>query len=222
MSFKTAAFFDVDGTLFKANAIEHYLNLTTPYISQLLSWLLISNIIIKIPYYFILDRISRQKFNQAFYRNYRHLSVIQLQRRSQVYSKSKLINSIFLAAKDCIAKHKEQGDLVILVTGSLDFIVEPLAKFLNVDAVIATKLQIKDGFYTGEIIGITPIGEEKAKRIRNLSINLEIDLNNSYAYGDSTSDLLMLDTVGNPIVINPDRTLKRIANQKIWSIKYWN
>ena len=219
---KTAAFFDVDGTLFKANAIEHYINLTTPYISPFLRWLLITNIIIKIPYYFILDCISRQQFNQAFYRNYRHLSVIQLQRRSQVYSKTKLINSIFLAAKDCIAKHKKQGHLVILVTGSLDFIVGPLGKFLNADAVIATKLQIKDGFYTGEIIGKSPIGEEKAQTIRNLSIKLAIDLNNSYAYGDSTSDLPMLNTVGNPVAINPDRTLKQIAKQKIWSIKYWN
>lgn len=222
MSYKTAAFFDVDGTLVKANAIAHYLNLTTPYMPQLFSWLLVLNIIIKIPYYFILDCSDRQKFNQVFYRNYGNMSVYQLQKRSQLYAHSQLMYRIFLAAKDCIAEHKKRGDLIILVTGSLDFIIEPLAELLNVDGVIATKLQVKDDFYTGKIIGKTPIGTEKAKRIRDLSQELAIDLKHSYAYGDSASDLTMLNTVGNPIVINPDRALKRIAQQKSWSIKHWN
>lgn len=145
----------------------------------------------------------------------------QLRDRSQIYFQEKLITQFFPAALDCINQHKQQGNLVILVTGSLDFIVSPLAEFLNADAVIATSLHTKNGYYTGEIKETSPIGEEKAKSIHNLSLKLGIDLSNSYAYADSSSDLPMLYIVGNPIVVNPDLTLKRIAKQESWSINFW-
>ena len=219
---RIAAFFDVDGTLFKANAVNHYLDLTTQNISQLGYRWEIFKIAVKAPYYLFLDRISRQQFNKVFYLNYRNWSVKQLQDRSQVYFKEKLITRLFPAAINCINQHKKQGNLLILVTGSLDFIVDPLAEFLKADAIVATSLHTQDGLCTGEIAGTSPIGEEKAKSIRNLSIKLGIDLSNSYAYGDSFSDLSMLYAVGNPVAVNPDLTLRRIANQESWTISCWN
>lgn len=218
----TAAFFDVDGTLARVNAVNHYLNLTT-YNTSLLNrcWLSLQ-IAVKIPYYILLDHLDRHRFNQAFYKNYRNLAVTQLQKRSQIYFQERLQTHLFPEAKDCIVQHKKQGDLVILVTGSLDFIVAPIANFFKIDAILATSLQEKDGFYTGEIAGISPVGEEKARAVRNLSIQLGIDLNNSYAYGDSSSDLSMLYAVGNPVAVNPNLTLRRIANQEKWTIRCWN
>lgn len=219
---KTAAFFDVDGTLFKTNVIAHYLNLTIPYISPLRRWLLWGKIASQIPYYILLDLRDRQKFNRVFYRNYRHFPIAELAKRSEVYLQTKLQYRIFSSAKKCIAKHKEREHLIVLVTGSLNCIIIPLAKLIDADAIIATKLQIEGDTCTGEIAEPTPIGEEKARRINLLASELSLDLENSHAYGDSVSDLPMLMTVGNPVVINPDRQFKKIARQKQWSIKHWN
>ena len=218
----TAAFFDVDGTLMKTNAVEHYLNLISTNINKFSYWYSLFNVIIKIPYYLLIDQISRQLCNQVFYSNYRNFYVIEFENRSSIYFQEKLKYQIFPAAQDCINQHQIRGDLVILVTGSLDFIIKPLAEFLNANRSIATSLETKNGFYTGQIKALSPIGEEKAKAIHNLSMELGIDLSNSYAYGDSIFDLPMLEAVGNPVVVNPDQRLKRIALKKGWTQKYWS
>lgn len=219
---KTAAFFDVDGTLFKSNAIAHYWNLTAPYISPLKRWLLWVKIASEIPYYIFWDSSNLQESSRVFYRRYRHYSTSELTKRSEIYLQNKLQYHIFSLAKQCIKQHQEQKYLIVLVTGSLNYIIDPLAQLIGVDVFIATELKIKDDICTGEIAKQTPIGEEKARRIKLLASELSIDLENSYAYGDSVSDLPMLSVVGNPVVINPNRKFKKIARQKQWLIKYWN
>lgn len=219
---KIAAFFDVDGTLFKSNAIAHYWNLTAPYISPLQRWLLWTKIALEIPYYIFLDSRDRQKFNRFFYQKYRNRSLTELTNRSELYFQNKLQHYIFNSANKCIAEHQKKQHLTILITGSLTYIIYPLAKLINADAVIATELKNEGNTCTGELAKATPIGEEKARRIKLLASELSIDLKNSYAYGDSISDLPMLMTVGNPVVVNPNRKFKKIARQKQWSIEHWN
>ncbi len=217
----TAAFFDVDGTLVKTNAIEHYLSLSKPESNKFSYACLMLSIILKIPYYILLDKISRQLFNQVFYRNYCKFSPKELEQRSQIYFQETLKSRIFAESIHTIKQHQNKGDLVILVTGSLDFIIKPLAHFLNIDTTITTTLQVKDGLYNGQIKGVSPVGKEKANAIYNLSQKLDIDLSQSYAYGDSISDLSMLTIVSNPIVVNPDYKLKKIAVEKGWPVKVW-
>ncbi|NJO97106.1 MAG: HAD family hydrolase [Pleurocapsa sp. CRU_1_2] len=217
----TAAFFDVDGTLAKVNAVTHYQNLANWDCLPFNRWWLSLQLAVKVPYYISLDRFDRQLFNQVFYKNYRNWSVIQLQERSQAYFEEKLRSQLFPTAKDCIAHHKKQGQQVILVTGSLDFIVAPLAEFLGVDAILATRLQTQNGHYTGEIAGISPTGENKVNAIQSLSLKLGIDLSQSFAYGDSASDLPMLMKVGHPVAVNPDRILRQFAQRQRWTIEYW-
>ena len=96
-----------------------------------------------------------------------------------------------------------------------------MAEFLGVDAILATSLQTQNGYYTGEITGISPTGENKVKAIQSLSLKLGIDLSQSFAYGDSASDLPMLMKVGHPVAVNPDRTLKQFAQRQRWTIEYW-
>jgi HAD superfamily hydrolase (TIGR01490 family) len=218
----TAAFFDVDGTLIKGNAIDHYLYLSTKNISLIDRWKLYLRVVIQIPYYMLLDRISRTKFNEVFYRNYCDKSVAHLQDLSQKYFAEKLCDRLFPAAKDCIIQHKKNGKCIVLVSGSLDVIISPLAKFLCADVILTVSLKINNGCYTGEIIGDSITDEGKARAIQNLAEQLDIDLSKSYAYGDSISDLPMLKSVGHPVAVNPDRTLNKIAKQNGFSIKYWS
>ena len=217
-----AAFFDVDGTIINSNVVYHYLYLATKDRIWINRWIKYIWIAFQVPLYLILDSIDRSLFNKVFYRNYRDMSVAKSFDLSQDYFNKKLCDHIFPSAIDYIIKHQKQGNIVVLVTGSLNFIIKPLADFLKVYNVISTHLKIEGEHYTGEIIGIPLAGEEKLTQISNFAKDLNIDLSKSYAYGDSIADLFMLNGVGNPVVINPEKNLQKIAIKKDWNIEYWN
>jgi HAD superfamily hydrolase (TIGR01490 family) len=108
-----------------------------------------------------------------------------------------------------------------LVTGSIDFIIEPLAKEIHADAAIAARLIESNGRFTGELDG-PPIGaQEKARRMRDFAAERGIDLSRSHAYGDSMADLPMLETVGFPHAVNADRGLSATAKRRGWPTHHW-
>jgi len=217
----TAAFFDVDGTLWEGNVVRHYVDLIRRDSRSMAQQMTIAKILFQVPYYLLVDRFSRSHFNRIFYRNYRQMSVADCHHWSQQYFQEVGDDRLFPAARECVLKHQQQGHLVILVTGSPSFIISPMAEFLGVDGTIATDLEAIDGCYTGKIIGLPLAGEEKARSMRRLSEQLGIDLDRSYAYGDSIADLPMLSAVGNPIAVNPSRTLRKVAQKKEWPIQQW-
>ena len=98
-------------------------------------------------------------------------------------------------------------------------IVEPLATFLAVDDVIATEAKTDpEGRYTGEL-AFYAYGSNKAEAIRQVAAARGIDLEQSWAYSDSFTDVPMLGAVGRPVVVNPDRGLARVARDRGWEIR---
>jgi HAD superfamily hydrolase (TIGR01490 family) len=122
---------------------------------------------------------------------------------------------IYQEAIDLIALHKALGRRVYIVSSSPDGVVRPLAERLGVHDVIATRAEVVDGKFTGKL-EFYCYREKKAEAIRELE---GIDLEGSYAYSDSITDLPMLEAVGNPVAVNPDRELRRIAQQREWKIR---
>lgn len=218
---KTVAFFDVDGTLLKSTIVHYYIWMRSAQIPFLLKHLWLIGFLPKIVYYLILDRVSRPRFNQVFYRNYRGMNVANIKELSTKMFETYLRPKIFSEAVSQIQEHKEQGTAVVLVTGSLDFIVQPIADYLTVDFVLAPQLREKDGKFTGELTTDPLIGEEKAKAIRTYAEQHEISLEESYAYGDSQSDLPMLECVGNPVVVNTGKALREKALASGWEMHEW-
>ena len=218
---KTAAFFDVDGTLLKSTIVHCYVWMRSSRIPFFLRHLWLIGFLPKIMYYLILDSISRTRFNQVFYRNYRGKNAAEFKVLSTEIFESRLRPKIFSEAVSQIQEHKEQGTAVVLVTGSLDFIVQPIADYLAVDTVLAPKLHEQDGQFTGELTTAPLIGEEKAKAIRSYAEQHEISLEGSYAYGDSQSDLPMLECVGNPVVVNPGKAFREKALKSGWEMHEW-
>jgi phosphoserine phosphatase len=86
---------------------------------------------------------------------------------------------------------------------------------------LTSRLQSNQGHYTGELLGTSMIGEEKAKAIRRIASDLSLDLQQSYAYGDSAADLPMLNTVAHPVAVNPDARVRRVAQDRGWTIEEW-
>ena len=218
---KIAAFFDVDGTLLKSTIVHCYLWIRSARDPFLLKQLRLLGFLPKIGYYLILDSISRTRFNQVFYRNYRGKNAAELKASSTEMFETYLRPRIFSEAVSEIQQHKQQDTTVVLVTGSLDFIVQPIADYFNVDAVLAPQLQEQDGLFTGELTTAPLIAEAKATAMRNFADQHEISLEESYAYGDSRSDLPMLECVGNPVAVNPGKALREKALKSGWEMHEW-
>jgi HAD superfamily hydrolase (TIGR01490 family) len=114
--------------------------------------------------------------------------------------------------------HQDAGRCTYIVTAASQELAEVLAGVLVFDGGIGMRSEIKDGVYTGRADGPFTYREGKAEAIRELAAREGIDLGASYAYSDSESDLPMLRAVGNPVAVNPDRRLERVARQEGWRI----
>ncbi|HEV3472811.1 MAG TPA: HAD-IB family hydrolase [Actinomycetota bacterium] len=122
---------------------------------------------------------------------------------------------IYAEALELIHDHRSTGRLICIVSSSPEEIVEPLAKMLRVDRWIATESEIVDGKYTGELT-FYAYGPYKAEAMQKLAADEGIDLEGSFAYTDSITDLPMLEAVGNPVVVNADKNLRQIAIERGW------
>ena len=128
---------------------------------------------------------------------------------------------IYAEALDLIEFHRAQGNRVYLVSASPEEIVEPLAEHLGVDGSIATRAVVDDqGRYTGEM-EFYAYGPFKAEAMRALAETEGLDLAESWAYSDSYTDLPMLEAVGHPVAVNPDRVLAKVAREREWEVMQW-
>jgi HAD superfamily hydrolase (TIGR01490 family) len=125
---------------------------------------------------------------------------------------------IYLEALDLMELHRARGRLVFIVSSSPEEVVRPLAERLGDVEVIATRAKLEDDRYTGEL-EFYCYGESKAAMIREVAEARGIDLAGSYAYSDSITDLPMLEAVGHPVAVNPDRELRREAERRHWHIR---
>jgi HAD superfamily hydrolase (TIGR01490 family) len=124
---------------------------------------------------------------------------------------------VYDEAVSLIQEHRLAGRDVIIVSTSGSEVVGPIGELLGADRVIATRMEVVDGKYTGGI-DYYAYAEEKARAIRELAAEVGYDLDHSYAYSDSITDVHMLEAVGHPHAVNPDRELRRIAVSNGWPI----
>jgi len=218
----SAAFFDVDGTLVDKNIVHHFFYIRRRMLREPLRLLWTSLFLSKVPYYMLLDKLSRTKLNVVFYRNYAGLESRRVRELVASCFRDVIQPHIFREAYDVVAEHRQAGRRIVFVTGSVDFIVEPLAVHFQTDALVAPRLIERGGRFTGELDG-PPVGQdEKARRIRAYADAQGIDLAGSYAYGDSIADLPMLESVGRPHAVNPDKSLARTARRLGWPALNWS
>lgn len=124
---------------------------------------------------------------------------------------------VYDEAVNLIEEHRLAGRDVVIVSTSGSEVVEPIGEMLGADLVVATRLEIVDGHYTGEI-AYYAYGEEKARAIRELAAQHGYDLDACYGYSDSVTDVPMLEAVGHPHAVNPDRDLRRVATANGWPV----
>jgi HAD superfamily hydrolase (TIGR01490 family) len=126
------------------------------------------------------------------------------------------------AGRRAVKEHREAGDVVAIVTGATRYVAEPVAAELGIDHVICSELELDgDGCFTGRVIEPLCYGPGKVERTSKLAAREGFRLEDARFYSDSITDLPLLELVRAPVVINPDRRLRRVALKRGWPIEVW-
>lgn len=133
-----------------------------------------------------------------------------------------LIPMLAEAAPSLVDTHRERGDELVMITATNEFIAEPIVRHLNIEHVLATLLEEKDGAFTGNTEGIWCFREGKIERLRAWLSSRQMDaqeaLEHSWAYSDSHNDIPLLEAVANPVAVNPDAKLLAHARKQDWQV----
>ncbi len=182
------------------------------------------------------DRESHQQQNERFYQEYLNgqmdikaflrfqlapLSCIPMPELLQIreeYINDRIKPIITDEAKALVEKHRQQGDNLLIITATNDFVARPIAGLFGVDELIATNAECINGQYTGEVSGIPSYQQGKVTRLHNWLTESASSMHDSWFYSDSHNDLPLLQEVDNPVAVNPDPQLAAYAKQSGWQV----
>lgn len=214
------AVFDMEGTLLDSNVVESYLWLRMAELPRERWPAELAAVARRLPRYLSAERRDRGEFLRSFYGRYRGASPEGVERLVSEQVGGLILRRLSPAAVRRIREHRAAGHRTILITGALDCFVRPLEPLF--DTVLSTRLgRDGDGRFTGRLAAPPVVGEARAGWLRRYAEGSGADLKTSYAYADSHSDLPMLRAVGNPVAVNPDVDLFRVARRRRWPIEEW-
>lgn len=213
-----AAFYDLEGTLVSTNLV-HTLGFYAKRQQGLWQTFRKSaTTLASLPLFAVTDTYSRQVFNDLFFKRYKGETEDRLRFFADQLFEDVLKPAIFPGAYELIDKSRKLGLRQVVVTGALDFSVEPLMKHLGIDEWVANRLEFVNGTATGRLLPPVLAAATKASWIRQYAEREKISLSDSFAYSDSMSDLPMLSIVGHPAAVNPDMRLRQTALHHDWAI----
>lgn len=216
---RTAAFYDLDGTLLHGSVVDHYLYFakTDPLLPERVRRLALT--VLKAPYLRYVDSLDRRRFNEEFYRSYRGLSEDRLAILGEALFEKVLKRKIYTGMQELLENDRKAGHTQVLLTGALDFVAQPVARHLGIGKVVASVLEYgPNGLATGVLRPPIMAGPEKAAWMREWAKANDIDLSWSVAYADDAADLPMLSMVGRPVAVNPDARLLATARSHGWPV----
>jgi HAD superfamily hydrolase (TIGR01490 family) len=137
--------------------------------------------------------------------------------------KGYVLHHVRAEARRTVEAHRRAGDHLAIVTGATPYAAAPLARELGIEHLVASELEVgADGRLTGRPLDPLCYGVGKVSRARLLAERLEFELGEATFYSDSITDLPLLECVGTPVAVSPDRRLLRVARKRGWRVERWN
>jgi HAD superfamily hydrolase (TIGR01490 family) len=213
------AVFDLEGTVVASNVIEAYLWARLSDLPRTDWPAELADLVRRLPRYLAAERRDRAEFLRTFVRRYAGAEEAALHRLVRDRLGDALLRRSRPQAIRQVRKHRAAGHRTVLITGTIDVLVEPLSGLF--DEVVASRLHVRDGVYSGFLDAPPLVGEARAAWLRRYAETASVDLARSYAYGDSYSDRPLLEAVGHPVAVNPDPHLYRHARSRSWPVAEW-
>jgi HAD superfamily hydrolase (TIGR01490 family) len=215
---RTAAFFDMDKTVLAANSGTLWiLHLVTHReigvfdLARALWWLAL----------YQLALIDGEFTTAEAATSVRGQREADMRRVCDRWFAEKVAPHITAGACAAVAEHRAHGHLLAVLTTSSPYGSEPLGAHLGIPHVLCTRLEVKDGVFTGAVAGPVCFGRGKVRVAEAFAREHDVDLSASWFYTDSYSDLPMLERVGHPVAVNPDFRLRRHARAHGWPVLRW-
>ena len=216
---RTLAVFDLENTLIASNVVESYAWLASRRMDRGQRMRFVARMLSEAPSLLALDRRDRGDFLRHFYRRYDGAPVARLRDDAWELFSDLLLEKAFPEGLRRVRQHRRLGHRTMLLTGALDFVVEPLRALF--DDVVCARLDEVDGRLTGHLVAVPPTGEARAMLLAEFAAAEHLDLGQAVAYADSASDLPMLESVGFPVAVNPEPKLATIARRRGWHVEHW-
>ncbi|MEO6629524.1 MAG: HAD-IB family hydrolase, partial [Aquihabitans sp.] len=215
------AAFDLENTLIASNVVTSYAWLASRRLDREDKLRLTAKLIGEAPGLLRMDRADRSDFLRSFYRRYEGAPVEQIREDSAEMMSQLILTKSFPAAIRRVREHRALGHRTVLITGALDFVVEPLKPLF--DDIVSASLDVgPDGRYNGQMLQVPPTGESRASALFDYARTHDLDLAEAVAYADSSNDLPMLEVVGFPVAVNPETRLASLARKRGWLIEQWS
>jgi alcohol-forming fatty acyl-CoA reductase len=214
------AIFDLDGTIMSTNVIEQYLWARLPELSLTGQLAEVGQVMRRLPSYLRAEQRDRGTFLRAVYRRYRGADLAALERFVDTSMAPHILSRLSPEAVRRIREHRAAGHTTILITGVVRPLTRPIQPLF--DVIVAAELGVDDqGRCSGFLTAPPLVGESRAAWLKHYAAQYQVDLDRSFAYADSHSDLPMLETVGNAVAVSPDIPLMRAAHRNQWSVVEW-
>jgi fatty acyl-CoA reductase len=211
------AAFDLENTLIASNVVTSYAFLATRRLPPDERLRFAAQLLAEGPSLMRLDSRDRSDFLRFFYRRYDGAPVQQIDEDAAEMFSRLIIAKSFPAAIRRVRAHRAAGHRTVLITGALDFVVKPLSPLF--DDILAAEMGIRNGRYDGELTDVPPTGESRAQILMDYADLHGLDLSETVAYADSSSDLPMLEAVGFPVAVNPETRLAALARKRGWLVE---
>ncbi|MGH9114455.1 MAG: HAD-IB family hydrolase, partial [Acidimicrobiales bacterium] len=214
------AVFDLENTLIASNVVDSYAWLATRHQDDPDRVRFVLRTVREAPKLLALDRADRGDFLRYFYRRYEGAPVQRLREDAWELFSDLVLTKSFPAGIRRVREHRALGHKTLLITGALDVVIDPLRPLF--DEVVCAHLCEKSGRFTGELLEAPPTGEARALIMAEYARAHQLDLEQSVAYADSSSDMPMLEAAGHPVAVNPETKLAAIARKRGWHVEHWS
>jgi len=214
------AAFDLENTLIASNVVASYSWLATRRLPPTDRARFVAQMLKDAPGLLRLDQRDRSDFLRHFYRRYENAPVDQIDADSWQMFSDLILAKSFPAGIRRVREHRALGHRTVLITGALDFVIEPLRPLF--DDIVCASLAQEGGRYTGGMHAVPPTGEARAQAMADYARAEGLSLDESVAYADSASDLPMLEAVGFPVAVNPETRLSALARKRGWLVEHFD
>ncbi len=213
------AIFDLEGTVLESNLVKQYLMLWSGSVPRARVAHDLANFVFSLRKYMRAEKRDRGEFIRTFMRRYQGFKVSEIERLVRGSFGRAMMRRALPDALRRVQEHRDAGHRTILVTGTIDLMVQPFLPYF--DEVVAGRMHERDGVLTGFLADPPLVDEARAAWLRHYADKNGFDLDHSYGYGDSHADLVWLQLLGNPNAVNPDIQLYRHAQEKHWNVLDW-